>query len=57
MPLAKTLGELRRSGYRPRPVKEEMRSNLIARLRSGEPLLKLPVACRAFQAAYPLLLS
>ena len=33
-----TLGELRRSGYRPRSVKEEMRTNLIARLRSGEPL-------------------
>jgi magnesium chelatase subunit I len=34
----KTLGELRDSGYRPRPVKLEMRENLIARLGSGDPL-------------------
>jgi len=33
-----TLGELRASGYRPRPVKEEVRENLIRRLESGEPL-------------------
>ena len=33
-----TLGALRASGYRPRSVKEEMRENLIVRLRSGEPL-------------------
>jgi magnesium chelatase subunit I len=38
-PAISTLGELRASGYRPRSVKEEMRTNLIARLRSGEPLL------------------
>jgi magnesium chelatase subunit I len=35
---ALTLGELRASGYRPRPVKTEMRENLIARLQSGDPL-------------------
>jgi magnesium chelatase subunit I len=34
----KTLGELRDAGYRPRPVKLEMRENLIARLGSGDPL-------------------
>jgi magnesium chelatase subunit I len=34
----RTLGELKASGYRPRPVKDELRSNVIARLRSGEPL-------------------
>lgn len=33
-----TLGELKESGYRPRTVKDEMRDNLIARLRRGEPL-------------------
>jgi magnesium chelatase subunit I len=34
----RTLGELRQSGYRSTPVKLEMRRNLIARLRSGQPL-------------------
>lgn len=34
-----TLGALRASGYRSRSVKTEMRENLVARLRSGEPLL------------------
>ena len=34
-----TLGELRASGYRPRTVKEEMRANLLAGLRAGEPFL------------------
>ncbi len=33
-----TFGELKASGYRSRPVKTEMRENLIAKLRSGEPL-------------------
>ena len=33
-----TLGELRASGYRPRAVKQEMRENLMARLRRGERL-------------------
>ncbi len=33
-----TVAELRRSGYTPRSVKQELRDNLIARLRSGEPL-------------------
>ena len=33
-----TLGELRRSGYTPLPVKQELRRNLIARLRQQEPL-------------------
>ena len=31
-----TLGELRAAGYRPRSVKEELRANLLARLRGGE---------------------
>lgn len=33
-----TLGELRESGYRYRSVKDEIRENLIARLRDGQPL-------------------
>jgi len=35
---AKTLGELRASGYEVLPVKAEMRRNLIAKLRQGEAL-------------------
>jgi magnesium chelatase subunit I len=37
-PRPSTLGELRASGWEPRSVKEEMRWNLVTRLRSGEPL-------------------
>jgi len=33
-----TVGELRRSGWRPRSVKDEIRENLIAKLRSKDPL-------------------
>jgi magnesium chelatase subunit I len=35
---ASTVGELRAGGYRPRSVKQELRDNLISRLRTGEPL-------------------
>ena len=38
-PAIATLGELRATGYRSRSVKEEMRVNLVARLRHGDPLL------------------
>jgi magnesium chelatase subunit I len=38
-PSISTLGELRESGYRPRSVKEEMRGNLVERLRAEQPLL------------------
>src|SRR5687768_15822156 len=38
MSAERTLGELRASGYTSRPVKDEMRSNLITKLRSGERL-------------------
>jgi magnesium chelatase subunit I len=38
-PAIGTLGELRATGYHSRSVKEEMRGNLVARLRAGEPLL------------------
>lgn len=36
---ASTLGELRRSGYRPRSVKQEMRENLLTRLKEGARIL------------------
>ena len=34
----RTLGGLKQSGYRPTSVKEEMRRNLIERIRAGRPL-------------------
>jgi magnesium chelatase subunit I len=34
----RTVGELRASGYRMESVKDEMRRNLVAKLRTGEPL-------------------
>src|ERR1700687_1742732 len=33
-----TLGDLRRSGYRTRPVKQEIRDNLVRKLQAGETL-------------------
>src|SRR6266404_3827600 len=33
-----TLGELRQSGYRSRPVRQEIRDNLVRKLQSGEKL-------------------
>ena len=36
---ARTVGELRKSGYAPRSVKQELRDNLIARLKRNEPFL------------------
>ncbi len=38
MPRPSTLGELVRSGYRSRSVKEEMRANLLRKIGEGEPL-------------------
>ncbi|MDP9351053.1 MAG: magnesium chelatase, partial [Chloroflexota bacterium] len=38
MTAAQTIGELRASGYTSRPVKEEMRQNLIRMIRRGEDL-------------------
>jgi magnesium chelatase subunit I len=38
MALPRTLGELKADGYKVRSVKDEMRANLIAKLRSGERL-------------------
>lgn len=39
IPQAATLGELRREGYRVRPVREEMRNNLLRRLAAHERIL------------------
>ena len=33
----KTLGELKASGYKPKSIKEEIRQNLIAKLKNNEP--------------------
>ncbi len=38
MALAQNLGELKASNYRIRPVKDEMRSNLVRKIRAGEKL-------------------
>lgn len=38
MKLAKTIGELKESGYQPKPVKAELRDNLIEKMGQGEQL-------------------
>ena len=38
MAAIQTLGELRQSGFRSRPVRQEIRDNLVQKLRAGEPL-------------------
>src|SRR5881397_3613280 len=38
MTAIETLGDLRQSGYRSRPVKQEIRDNLVQKLQSGETL-------------------
>jgi magnesium chelatase subunit I len=38
MAAIETLGDLRQSGYRSRPVKQEIRDNLVCKLRTGETL-------------------
>jgi magnesium chelatase subunit I len=38
-PSQTTLGELRAAGYRSRTVKEELRANLLSRIRAGDPFL------------------
>jgi len=64
-PSLKTVGELRRSGYQSRSVKQELRENLIARLRSGEPTFPgiigyddtvIPQLCNAILSRHDLLL-
>src|SRR6266705_4856736 len=38
MTAIETLGDLRQSGYRSRPVKQEVRDNLVCKLRAGQTL-------------------
>src|SRR4249919_86870 len=38
MAVIETLGDLRQSGYRSRPVKQEIRDNLVRKLQAGEAL-------------------
>ena len=40
MELARTLGELKTQGYAPKSIKQEMRDNLIMRLKEKEPVFK-----------------
>ncbi len=40
MQQAKTLGELKAAGYRPRTIKDELRENLIAKLRNKQPVFE-----------------
>ena len=40
MQLAKTLGELKKAGYKSRPVKEELRQNLIEKIKAKETIFK-----------------
>jgi magnesium chelatase subunit I len=40
MERARNLGELKATGYTPRSVKDEIRANLITKLRNGEPLFR-----------------
>jgi magnesium chelatase subunit I len=39
-PAPATLGELKASGYRPEPVRMEMRRNLLARIAAGQPVVE-----------------
>ncbi|MCS7162387.1 MAG: ATP-binding protein [Bacteroidia bacterium] len=61
----RTLGELKRSGYRSRSVKDELRENLLAALRTGRPIFQgiydyedtvLPQLCTAILARHNILL-
>jgi magnesium chelatase subunit I len=65
MALPATLGDLRRSGYADRSVKEELRANLLRRLRSGQQLFPrivgfddsvLPALERGILAGHDLIL-
>jgi magnesium chelatase subunit I len=65
MPLPQTVGSLREAGYRPLSVKQEMRGNLLRKLRRGEPILPgligyddtvIPQVVRAILARHDLLL-
>ena len=49
--LATTLGELRASGWKSRPVKEEIRANAVERIAAGEPLFDGRARLRAHRDA------
>lgn len=60
-----TLGELKKSGYKPQSIKEEIRSNLVKKIKSGEPVFEgiigydttvLPDVERALLARHNILL-
>ncbi|RMF61763.1 MAG: magnesium chelatase [Calditrichaeota bacterium] len=62
---ARTIGELRETGYRSLPVKQEMRKNLIAKLRDGEQLFPgiigydetvIPAICNAILSCHDIIL-
>jgi magnesium chelatase subunit I len=64
-PSIKTVSELRRAGYRSRSVKQELRENLIAKLKSGEAIFPgiigyddtvIPQLCNAILSRHDLLL-
>ena len=46
-PAASTLGELRASGHELKPLRQEIRDNLLARLRAGGPARTRGRACTA----------
>jgi magnesium chelatase subunit I len=61
---AKTFGELKKSGYRSRPVRQELRENLLERIKSGQPLFPgligyddtvIPAVERAILAGHDLI--
>jgi magnesium chelatase subunit I len=65
VPAATTIGELRATGFADRSVKEELRENLLAKLRTGEPLFPsivgfddsvLPALERGILAGHDLIL-
>ncbi len=39
-PRARTLGALKKAGYQPLTVKQELRKNLVTKIRKSEPLFK-----------------
>lgn len=64
-PAVKTVGALRETGYRSRSVKQELRDNLLTRLRSGEALFPgiigyddtvIPQLCNAILSRHDILL-
>src|SRR5690606_20021921 len=40
MEAIRTLGELKKSGYQPRSIKDEIRNNLIQKIKQGQPIFE-----------------